>query len=258
MTRPAPALRLFAIPGLPAVQAGDDLCTLLSQGLSRAGEALHDHDIVIVAQKIVSKAEGRRVALASIEPSSRARELAAASGKDARIVELILREARAVLRVRPGLIVVEHRLGFVAANAGVDQSNVGPDADSDAALLLPLDPDATCRRLRQDIRARCDVDVAVIISDSFGRAWRLGTIGTAIGLAGMTAIDGHAGRRDLFGRELRATAAATGDGIAAAAALLQGEADEGQPIVVLRGLQHGSAHGTAADLLRPREEDLFR
>lgn len=254
----APGLRLFAIPGLPAVQAGDDLITLLIEGLVRATEILQDGDILVIAQKIVSKAEGRRVRLADVTPGIRAQELATASGKDPRLVELILGEAREVLRVRPGLIVVEHRLGFVAANAGVDQSNVGPGAEGEAALLLPHDPDATCKRLRAAIRTRLGHNVAVVISDSFGRAWRVGTIGTAIGLAGFAPVEYHVGRHDLFGRPLLATAPALADGIAAAAALLQGEADQGRPMVVLRGLAWTEAPGTAADLLRSREQDLFR
>jgi coenzyme F420-0:L-glutamate ligase/coenzyme F420-1:gamma-L-glutamate ligase len=258
MTPVIPALQLFAIPGLPAVQPGDNLVTLLVDGLQRTNETLRDGDILIIAQKIISKIEGRHVALADVVPSARAQELAAASGKDPRLVELILSEAREVLRVRPGLIVVEHRLGFVAANAGVDQSNVGAGANGEVALLLPRDPDATCRRLREAIRAQLDRTIAVVISDSFGRAWRMGTIGTAIGLAGFAPVDFHAGRHDLFGRPLRATAPALADGIAAAATLLQGEADEGRPLVVLRGLAWTEAPGTAADLLRPREQDLFR
>jgi len=252
------SLALFAISGFPIVREGDDLCHLIVQCLSASGDQLRDRDVLVVTQKIVSKAEGRRVSLNDVKPGERARQLATESGKDPRLVEVILSETRAVLRVRHGLIVVEHRLGFVAANAGVDQSNIGPANKEDIALLLPLDPDASCRRLRRSIRERLGVDVAVLINDSLGRAWRHGTVGTALGMAGLPALEDYRGRPDLFGRELRTTVVGFADGVAAAASLLQGEADEGTPVVVIRGLAPRGASGTAADLLRPRELDLFR
>lgn len=250
-------LRLKAPKGLPAVAAGDDLVALSVEALAREGESLCDGDVLVFAQKIVSKAEGRRVDLATVSPGPRARTLAAETGKDARIVELILGESTEVLRHRPGLIIVVHRLGLVLANAGIDQSNVGDAGTAEHVLLLPEDPDASCRRMRDEIARRCGVRVGVVISDSLGRAWRQGTVGTAIGAAGIRPLWDRRGDVDMFGRRLESTMIATADQIAAAAALLQGEADEGRPVAVLRGLDV-AGDGCAADLLRPREGDLFR
>lgn len=252
----APSLRLIALPGLPLVQPGDDLAALILAALDRAQTTLQDGDVLVLAQKIVSKSEGRGVRLAGVTPSPRAVELAAQTGKDARLVELILDESREVLRVRRELIVVEHRLGFVMANAGVDQSNV--DQREETALLLPLDPDASCERLRQSLRAQGQPDVGIVINDSHGRAWRMGAVGVAIGAAGLPALLDLRGKPDLFGRRLRVSEVGWADEIASAASLLMGQADEGAPVVLVRGLRRARDEGHAQELVRPRQLDLFR
>lgn len=250
-------VQLIALPGIPLVGRGDDLAAIVLAGYAAAGTEPRPGDVVVVAQKIVSKAEGRAVALATIEPSAEARALARETAKDARVCELILSESTAVLRRRPGLVVVVHRSGVVLANAGIDQSNVAPDG-GETALLLPVDPDASAGRLRRQIAARSGADVAVIVSDSLGRAWRMGTIGTALGASGIGALVDLRGRGDLFGRPLQSSQVGLADEIASAAALLQGEAAEGAPVVVVRGLDLARAEGRAADLIRPPAEDLFR
>lgn len=249
-------IELLAIPHIPLIRPGDDLPGLILAAASAAGIEWRDQDVLVVAQKIVSKAEGRLVHLPDVTPSPRALELAAVTGKDPRLVEVILGESAAVLRMRPGLLVVEHRLGFVCANAGVDQSNVmGSD---DWALLLPLDPGASARRLRDAVRAATGAAIAVIISDSHGRAWRLGTVGVAIGVAGLHPLTDLRGQLDLAGRPLHITEVGTADEIAAAAGLLMGQAAEGTPVVRVRGAQFKAGEGRLREILRPREEDLFR
>ena len=251
-------LRLFSPTGLPRdMPEGADLGTLIVQALAADNEALRDGDVLVLAQKIVSKAQARRVALDSVQPGAAAQELAAATGKDARLVELILRESNEVLRSRPGVIVVEHRLGFVMANAGIDQSNV-PQDKAETALLLPLDPDGTCAALREQLRQLSGADVAVLVIDSHGRAWRKGTVGVAIGAAGLPALLDLRGQPDLYGRALRTTEVGLADEIAAAASLLMGQADEGRPVVVLRGLPYARRDGRASELVRERQLDLFR
>jgi len=241
------------------VQAGDDLARLVQDGLAACGERLRDHDVLVLAQKIVSKAEGRSVRLADVVPSARARELAPQCDKDPRLVELILSEAAEVLRVRPGVIVVVHRLGFVLANAGIDRSNVAPDADeAERVLLLPRDPDGSASALREALRVATGADVAVIINDSLGRAWRNGTLGTALGASGLPALVDLRGRPDMFQRALQTTEVGLGDEIAAAASLLMGQADEGRPIVLVRGLRFERRTGSGAELIRRRELDMFR
>lgn len=251
-------LQLIALPGLPLVEAGADLAVLIDAASAAAGEGLADGDIVVVAQKIVSKAEGRAVDLAAVEPSARARELAPQVDKDPRLVELILSESSEVLRHRPGVLVVVHRLGMVLANAGIDASNVADDGET--VLLLPEDPDGTAARLRAALAERPGADVAVIVSDSVGRAWRQGTVGIALGAAGLPALLDLRGQRDLFGRPLRVSEVGLADEIASAASLLQGQGDEGAPVVVVRGLdwQGAGEEGRAADLIRPEAMDLFR
>jgi coenzyme F420-0:L-glutamate ligase / coenzyme F420-1:gamma-L-glutamate ligase len=250
------ALELFALPGLPMVRAGDDLAALIITGLGE--RRLRDGDVVVVAQKIVSKAEGRTVDIATIEPSTEAVELAAEVGKDPRLVELILRESIRVVRSRPNLIIVQHRLGFVMANAGVDQSNVAPADGVHRALLLPLDPDASAAALRAKLQQRYGVSIGVIISDSFGRAWRRGTCGIAIGAAGLPSLIDLRGQPDLFGRTLEVSIIGFADEIAAAASLLQGQAAEAQPVIVVRGLTWTAPDMKVADVIRPAEEDLFQ
>ncbi len=215
-------------------------------------------DVIVVAQKIVSKAEGRTVDVATVTPSPAAEKLAAEIGKDPRLVEIVLSESRRVVRSRPNLMIVEHRLGFVMANAGVDQSNVAPADGIQRALLLPVDPDASAEALRVKLSARFDVPLAVIISDSFGRAWRRGTVGVAIGAAGLPSLIDLRGQPDLFGRTLEVSIIGFADEIAAAASLLQGQAAEARPVVLVRGLDWSAPDAPARELLRPDSEDLFR
>ena len=243
------ALRLTTLPGLPLIQAGDDLAALLADALARADLSPRPGDVLALAQKVVSKAEGRSVPLASVTPSAAARRLAAETGKDPRLAELILAESVRVVRARPNLVIVEHRLGFVMANAGIDQSNLGQE---DHALLLPVDPDASAARLSARL------GLAVVITDSFGRAWRRGTVGIAIGAAGLPALLDLRGRLDLFGRALQVSMTGFADEIAAAAGLVMGQGAEGWPAVLLRGLAWDAPPAPAAALLRTAEEDLFR
>ena len=249
-------LELFALPGLPMVREGDDLPALILAGLDRAGQVLRDRDVVVVAQKIVSKAEGRMVDLGDVVPSARAIALAAEVGKDPRIVEVVMSESTKVVRSRPNLMIMQHRLGFVMANAGVDQSNVAESDGGHRALLLPLDPDGSARAIRAALEAQANV--GVIISDSFGRPWRRGTAGVAIGSAGIPSVIDLRGQLDLFGRKLEVSIIGFADEIAAAASLLQGQAAEAQPVVVLRGLTWTAPDTPVAEVIRPAEEDLFQ
>jgi len=243
---------LLAVPGIPMVKAGDDLASLIGERL--IGElALRKGDVLVLAQKIVSKAEGRMVEIAAVKPSPRAIELAAAVQKDPRLVELILSESVRVVRSRPNVLIVEHRLGFVMANAGIDQSNVAPQDGIERALLLPKDPDASAEALRKKLGA-----TALLIIDSFGRPWRRGTTGVAIGAAGLPAMLDLRGDPDLFGRTLQVTISAFADEIAAAASLVMGQADEALPVIIVRGLSWKKPATNAAELVRPATEDLFR
>ena len=251
-------LRLDSIPDLPEVRAGDDLAALVGDGLERAEMDLADGDVLVVAQKVVSKAEGRTVDLTTVEPRPEAARLAAVVDKDPRLIELVLRESTEVLRTVPGVIVVEHNLGLVMANAGIDQSNLRPGDDHGFALLLPEDPDASAAALRDALGTRFGVDIAVIVNDSVGRAWRLGTVGLAIGVAGMTALWDLRGERDLFDRELLVSETGIADQVASAAQIVQGEGAEGTPVVRVRGLPELGPAQTARALLRPRNQDLFR
>ncbi len=250
------ALTLTPLPGLPLVQPGDDLSELILAGLDRAALRLQEDDILVLAQKIVSKAEGRIVRLADVTPGARAIELAQATQKDARLVELILAESREVVRYRPGLIVVEHRLGFVCANAGIDHSNVAEG--DDCYLLLPDNPDDSAARLRAELRAASGKRTGVVIIDSHGRAWRTGTVGVAIGLAGMPGCEDLRGQPDLFGYELQATEVGVADELAAAASLMMGQAAEGTPVVHVRGFPYPAREGALSELLRDKGRDLFR
>jgi coenzyme F420-0:L-glutamate ligase/coenzyme F420-1:gamma-L-glutamate ligase len=249
-------LELFAIPGLPMVRAGDDLPALILAGLERAGLDLCDRDVVVVAQKIVSKAEGRTVDLADVVPSPAAEILAARVGKDPRIVEVVLSESTKVVRSRPNLMIMQHRLGFVMANAGVDQSNVAEADGHHRALLLPVDPDGSAAAIRAALATYANV--GVVISDSFGRPWRRGTAGVAIGSAGIPSVIDLRGKPDLFGRLLEVSIIGFADEIAAAASLLQGQAAEAQPVVIVRGLTWQAPDVPVAEVIRPPEEDLFQ
>jgi len=251
-------LRLVALPGIPLVQPGDDLTDLILDGVAAAGEELVIGDVLVVAQKIVSKAEDRYVDLRRVTPSERASELAQHTDKDPRLVELILSESVEVLRHRPGALIVVHRLGIVLANAGIDRSNVEPERGGDRVLLLPEDPNASCRRLCLALADRSGVAVGAIINDSVGRAWRNGTVGVALGASGLPVLLDLRGRRDLYGRSLEVTQIGLGDELAAAASLLQGQADEGYPVVLVRGLAPAAPADDADALLRPADEDLFR
>ncbi len=250
-------ITMFAVPGIPLVQPGDDLADLILAGLESAGLRLQDGDVLVIAQKVVSKAEGRIVALADVTPSEHAREVAAIVDKDPRLVQVILDESNEVVRMAEGVLIVEQRYGFICANAGVDRSNVGPD-HGERVTLLPEDPDRSAQQIRARLMTRTGRDVAVIINDSHGRPWRVGTAGVAIGVAGMNPVDDLRGHPDLFGYTLRITQVGTADQIAAAASLLQGQADEGRPVILVRGVPYTRGEGSARDLLRPRERDLFR
>lgn len=241
------------IEGLPLISRGDRLAPLIFA----AAPAFMDGDILVVAQKIVSKAEGRQVRLSTITVSPRATELASTTDKDPRLVELILRESREVLRSRPGVLIVEDRRGFVCANAGIDRSNVEQEGD-ETVLLLPEDPDVSARTLREELSVLTGKSIGVVINDSHGRAWREGTVGVAIGLAGVPAVIDRRGDTDLTGYELQHTIIGIADEIAAAASLLMGPADEGVPAVIVRGLQLSASKDAATDLQRRRNLDLFR
>ncbi|HET7849112.1 MAG TPA: coenzyme F420-0:L-glutamate ligase [Pseudolabrys sp.] len=250
------SITLTALEGIPLVQDGDDLAALLAAGLRRTRIAPETGDILVVAQKVVSKAEGRLVDLARVKPSTRASELAREVNKDPRLVEVILSESSEVIRRRKDVLIVAHRLGFVMANAGVDQSNVA--GDDEHVLLLPRDPDASAAALKSKLDREFGVEFGVIINDSFGRPWRNGVIGTALGAAGLASLHDMAGVPDLFGRTMRVTEVATADEIAAAASLLMGQAAEARPAVHLRGFVCSAPALPAAALLRPKEMDLFR
>jgi coenzyme F420-0:L-glutamate ligase / coenzyme F420-1:gamma-L-glutamate ligase len=258
MPAEAARLSLLALPGIPEIRPGDDLPALLLAALQRAGEKLVDGDVIVLAQKIVSKAEGRLARLDDIEASPRAKEIAKVADKDPRVVELILGESNEVLRQRPGVIVVEHKRGYVLANAGIDASNVQPTAAGEEVLLLPADADASAERIRAALEKVSGKRLAVVINDSLGRAWRNGTIGTALGASGLPGLLDLRGKPDRHGRELRTTEIGAADEVAAAASLLMGQADEGRPAILLRGFPYSLREGNAAELVRPKGMDLFR
>jgi len=257
MTRTT-TLEILAIPGIPLIGAGDDLAALIAEGFSRAGLEPRANDVIVIAQKIVSKAEGRTVDLAKVVPSARATELAKEVQKDPRLVELILSESVRVVRSRPNVLIVEHRLGFVMANAGIDQSNVASPDGPAQALLLPVDPDGSASRLQARLGALLGRAPAVVITDSFGRAWRRGTAGVAIGAAGLPALLDLRGNPDLFGRPLQVSISGFADEIAAAASLVMGQGNEAQPVVLVRGLAWSAPANPASELVRPAAEDMFR
>jgi len=252
----SPSLSFIGVPGVPEVQPGTDLSQLLIECIDAAGLELADGDVVAVAQKIVSKAENRLVDLNDVEPSPQALALAYAGGKDPRLAELILRESNRVVRDTPTVIIVEHRSGIVLANAGIDRSNVV--GDDDTVLLLPEDADVSAANLKKRLDEHFDVSIGVLITDSVGRPWRLGTTGIAIGCAGIEAMNDLRGDRDRFGRVLQVAEVATADCLAGAAGLLMGEGAEGVPVVIVRGAGAGTADQTARDILRPADEDLFQ
>ena len=230
------AVELLAVPGIPRIAKGDDLVALIGEGVTRGGLVPRGGDVFVLTQKIVSKAEGRMVDLASVKPSTEAIELAGKVQKDPRLVELILSESVRVVRARPGILIVEHRLGLVMANAGIDQSNLASPGGPQNALLLPVDPDGSAAILKERLSLKFGASIAVVISDSFGRAWRRGTCGVAIGAAGLPSLMDLRGSPDLFGRELQVSITGHADEIAAAASLVMGQGAEGQPVVIVRGL----------------------
>jgi coenzyme F420-0:L-glutamate ligase / coenzyme F420-1:gamma-L-glutamate ligase len=249
------SISILPLTGLPLIQPGDPLARFLGDAIARSG-GLRDRDVLVLAQKIVSKAEGRYVDLDQITPSPRAIEVAQQSEKDPRVIEVILSESSEVVRLRPGLIITRHRLGFVSANAGVDRSNVAPEG-IDRVLLLPIDPDRSAAQIRSALRDRFGIDLAVIIADSHGRPHRLGTVGVAIGLSGLPGVEDWRGRKDLFGYTLQHTEVGVADQIAAAGTLLLGQAAESIPAVIVRGATFEQREGSAQEINRPREMDLF-
>jgi coenzyme F420-0:L-glutamate ligase / coenzyme F420-1:gamma-L-glutamate ligase len=265
-------LTLTSLVHIPLIRHGDNLADIIMSAHEENDITLEDNDILVIAQKVVSKAEGRLVSLAQVTPSQRAIEIAQKTEKDARLVELILQESTEVLRTRLGIIVVEHKLGFVCANAGIDHSNVSPplpegeepevraagDAAEEWVLLLPTDPDRSAETIRQQIQSKTGKRIGVLIIDSHGRAWRNGTVGIAIGIAGLPGLQDLRGEQDLFGSTLRITQVGVADELAAAASLLMGQAAEGTPVVHVRGFPYLLREGTLQELLRPKEQDLFR
>jgi coenzyme F420-0:L-glutamate ligase/coenzyme F420-1:gamma-L-glutamate ligase len=254
------ALTLTPLKALPIIQPGDDLAEMIINTLDSNDLSLQEGDILVLAQKIVSKAEGRLINLTEVQPSERAMHYAEITGKDPRLLELILSETKSVLRTRQNLIIVEHRLGFVSANAGIDHSNVsGPWGDpEDWFLLLPEDPDQSAENLRKTLEEKFDCRIGVLIIDSHGRAWRLGTVGTTIGFSGMPGLVDLRGQPDLFNYRLRVTQVAAADELAAAASLVMGQAQEGTPVVHARGFPYPLREGNLQELIRPEELDLFR
>ena len=252
-----PSITLHGLPGIPNVQPGDDIASLILAALARAELTLQAWDVLVITQKIVSKAEGRAVRLADVIPSPPARELAQATGKDPRLVEVILRESRGVIRQRGPVLITETRHGWICANAGVDRSNIaGPEGE--IALPLPLDPDGSAQSIRAALMAATGADIAVIITDTHGRAWREGTVNLALGVAGMLPIADLRGQSDIFGHTLHVTTVARADELAAAAGLITGQAAERLPVVLIRGADYPRGEGRAVDIQRPPENDLFR
>ncbi len=252
------SLQLTALPEIPLIKVGDDLNRILLKAIDKTGLALEDGDVLVVAQKIVSKGEGCFADLSSIVPSERAYELAEKTNKDPRLVEVILSESTEVVRHAPNVLIVAHRLGFVSANAGIDRSNVDSEPNSDQVLLLPKDPDRSCALLRQKLESATGKHIGVIINDSHSRAWRVGSVGLALGVSGVPGVIDMRGRADLFDRTLLGTEIGSADEISAAASILMGQANEGRPAVLVRGLPYTLREGNAQELIRPKNKDLFR
>lgn len=255
MIRP---LTVTALPGIGEIGADTDLAPVVLRAIDAAGIALDAHSVIVIAQKIVSKSERRRVCLDDVEPSSRALDLAAITGKSPALVELILRESSEVVRARPQVLIVRHRLGYVVANAGIDKSNVAAADGRVYCLLLPEDPNASASRLRSGIAVLGRPAPAVIVSDSFGRPWRRGVVNVAIGSAGLPALVDRRGHLDRAGRPLRVTEVAFADALAAAAGVVMGEANEGNPVAHIAGACWSAPENDAGNLVRPLAEDLFQ
>lgn len=263
------SLHLTPLHGIPLIRHGDNLADIVLNALPENNIVLEDDDIFVLAQKIVSKAEGRTVNLTTVAPSQRAIDLAKQTEKDSRVVELILQESNEVLRTRVGAVIVEHKLGFVCANAGIDHSNVNPplpegegvgvrgNAD-DWVLLLPAEPDRSAEKMRSEIQSTTAKRVGILIIDSHGRAWRNGTVGVAIGIAGIPGLEDLRGKPDLFGYKLQVTQVGVADELAAAASLMMGQAAEGTPVVHVRGFPYALRAASMKELIRLKELDLFR
>ena len=252
-------LILTPLPGIPIVSPGDDLTVLISSAIERAKITPADGDILVIAQKIISKSEDRFVNLETVSPSTEAIDLAQRINKDARLLELILQESNSILRYRPGTIIVEHRLGFVCANAGIDHSNVRADnLTDDWVLLLPVDPSLSAQLIRKGLETRYNQRLGVLVIDSHGRAWRMGTVGVAIGFSGIPGLVDLRGYPDWFGRTMQVTQVGAADELAGAASLVMGQAAEGTPVVHVRGFPYRLREGTFEELLRPEAEDMFR
>jgi len=254
------ALTITALQNIPLIRQDDDLADIILESLATSGLELRNDDILVLAQKIVSKAEGRMVNLAEVTPSVQANELALKTDKDPRVVELVLQESNEIIRTRPGTIIVEHRLGFICANAGIDHSNVAGEAgeNGEFVLLLPQDPERSARELCEEIKRRQRIHIGVMIVDSHGRAWRNGTVGMCIGLSGIPGVIDERGWKDLFGYTLRITVVGVADELAAAASLVMGQAAEGTPVAHVRGFPHPLREGSFKELLRPKDQDMFR
>ena len=247
-------IQIIGLNKIPLIKQGDDVAEHIVKASREDGVQLETGDIIVIAQKIVSKAEGRVVSLDSINPSDRAKEIAKTSGKDPRHVEAILRESARIVRQKDAHLIVETKHGFVCANAGVDKSNV---ENENSITLLPSDSDKSARKIRERILKLTGADVSVIISDTFGRAWRIGQVNVAIGLDGMSRIIDYRGQKDMFGYILNVTQMAVADELASAAELVMKKRD-GIPAVIIRGFDYTPSKGSAKDLVRPTEEDLFR
>ena len=251
-------IKIHSLPGIPLIKKGDDLCQLILDAIAAKKLMLTDGSILVIAQKVVSKAEDRLVNLKAIKPTALAIEYSVKTDKDPRLVELILQESKSVIRHRKGVIVVENHQGLIMANAGIDHSNVEQDSENDWVLMLPKNPDKSAASLHNEFLRKTGCKIGVIINDSIGRAWRNGTIGTAIGVAGLSSIVDLRGRTDLFGNQLRVSEEATADELASAASLIQGQADEGLPVVLIEGYPTSTQHIPASELIRSEEQDLFR
>jgi len=253
-------LTITPLSAIPLIHPGDNLPEIILSSLRVSNLTLKDGDIIVLAQKIISKAENRLINLTSVSPSTKAVDLSRQCEKDPRLVELILNESNEVLRVRPGSIIVEHKLGFICASAGIDHSNVLGEMGNpeDWVLLLPVNPDRSACSIRQCLEAATGTHIGVMIIDSHGRAWRLGVVGTCIGISGLPALIDERGWQDLFGYKLRITTVSTADELAAAASLIMGEAAEGTPAVHVRGFPYPLRESSMQELIRPRDQDLFR
>ena len=253
-------LTLTPLSDIPLIRQGNNLADVILKALGSNHIELEENDILVIAQKIVSKAEGRAVNLVSVTPSQRAIDLAQQTEKDPRLVELMLQESKSVLRTRPGTIIVEHKLGFVCANAGIDHSNVaGYGSETEEyVLLLPENPDRSADQIRAQIESKTTKHIGVMIIDSHGRAWRTGTVGVAIGISNIPGLVDLRGQKDLFDYTLRITQVGAADELAAAASLLMGQASEGTPVVHVRGFPYPLREASLKELIRPKEQDLFR